>query len=454
MKRILPVLLLVLLAAPLAGRDLRWVRSYTYILQNIDINELGGSDFDLVVMDYSSDGTAAGEFTAAEIDTVRAGEKIVLAYLSIGEAEDYRYYWQPGWTPGNPSWLGPENPDWPGNYRVQYWDPAWQAIVLGYLDRIIGQGFDGIYMDIVDGYEYWETNGNPNARSDMVDWITILAGHARMTHGLGEFYLIAQNGEELADHEEAYSADYFAAVDGVGREEVFYNGNQLVPPLERLWVSGFLDQILCEGKLVMTVDYCSGQSRIDHVYSSSSALGWVPYVTVVDLGLMTVNTGHEPPSGPPPSEAWRYIRPDRVIDKTGTSSGSLSAIMGRDSEGSVYGETMVFSKKYTGFFPFACPSDLSPPDILETRLLVTYLGPGASEQKWRYGLRGFTGGGWVYLGDNSSAAPWVFSPFEFTAPAPASQYTNGTWFAAGMTSPGSSDVCELDFVALKVRYQR
>ena len=66
-------------------------------LQALDLDAAGNSKYDLVVMDYSSDGTASGEYTPAEIGTLRnslGGQKLVLAYLSSGEAEDYRYYFQ------------------------------------------------------------------------------------------------------------------------------------------------------------------------------------------------------------------------------------------------------------------------------------------------------------------------------------------------------------------------
>ncbi|MCI0471716.1 MAG: endo alpha-1,4 polygalactosaminidase, partial [Candidatus Aminicenantes bacterium] len=85
--------------------------------------------------------------------------RLVLAYLSIGEAENYRWYWQAGWKPGNPSWLGAENPDWKGNYAVSYWASEWQAIVFQYVDAIIAAGFDGVYLDKIDEYEYWEEKG-------------------------------------------------------------------------------------------------------------------------------------------------------------------------------------------------------------------------------------------------------------------------------------------------------
>jgi cysteinyl-tRNA synthetase len=99
------------------------------------------------------------------------GGRLVICYLSIGEAESYRYYWDRSWDgnrdgrpdAGAPEWLAGENPDWQGNYKVRYWDAGWQAILFGsgesYLDQILSRGFDGVYLDIIDAFEYFEKNG-------------------------------------------------------------------------------------------------------------------------------------------------------------------------------------------------------------------------------------------------------------------------------------------------------
>jgi len=43
---------------------------------------------------------------------------------------------------------------------VQYWDTEWQEIIYGnsesYLKKIIDAGFDGVYLDIIDAFEYFE----------------------------------------------------------------------------------------------------------------------------------------------------------------------------------------------------------------------------------------------------------------------------------------------------------
>ncbi len=122
---------------------------------------LAATDYDLVVMDLFHGDDA---YTAAEIQGLKTkaggGSRLVICYLSVGEAEDYRYYWDEAWAILAPGWLEAENPDWEGNYKVRYWDPAWKRIILGgtssYLQRILDAGFDGVYLDLVDAFEYFE----------------------------------------------------------------------------------------------------------------------------------------------------------------------------------------------------------------------------------------------------------------------------------------------------------
>ncbi|HEC89701.1 MAG TPA: hypothetical protein ENI44_03860, partial [Thermoplasmatales archaeon] len=53
-----------------------------------------------------------------------------------------------------------ENPNWPGCYKVKYWYPEWQSIIYGnndsYLKKILDAGFDGVYLDVIDAFEYFE----------------------------------------------------------------------------------------------------------------------------------------------------------------------------------------------------------------------------------------------------------------------------------------------------------
>ncbi len=140
--------------------------SVMYATKSSFLAALAASNYDAFVIDLFFDDADLGQvaFTAAEIATLRnrpgGGSRLVVAYMSIGEAESYRSYWRTGWTQLPPAWLEAANPDWPGNYKVKYWDPAWQAIVFGndasYLKKILDAGFDGAYLDIIDAFEYFE----------------------------------------------------------------------------------------------------------------------------------------------------------------------------------------------------------------------------------------------------------------------------------------------------------
>lgn len=285
------------------------VNDFAYQLQNIDLDAIGNTNFDLVVIDYSVDGSEEGKFTADQIEQLKTrsgGNKLVLAYMSIGEAENYRWYWDNSWdanddsTPDNgaPAWLGPSNPDWPGNYKVRYWDADWQAIIFGsstaYLDKIIDAGFDGVYLDIIDAYEYWGPDGESGlertqAEQDMVDFVNALADYARTTRGVSNFGVFPQNGEGLSSH-----SDYVDTVTGIGKEDTWYNGNDAQASEYTEGVISNLDVFAAAGKLVLVIDYVTEQDLIDDFYSKASAKGYVPYATNRDLDALTINSGHEP----------------------------------------------------------------------------------------------------------------------------------------------------------------
>jgi len=144
-------------------------RNFLYILnlsafpsKDAFVDTVYRTRYDILVTDPFFLGTVP--FTRREVLALKrkacGGNRLVLAYLSIGEAEDYRPYWKAAWKAAPPPWLEEENPDWPGNYKVRYWMEDWQEILLGgegsRLHQIVDAGFDGVYLDIIDAFEYFE----------------------------------------------------------------------------------------------------------------------------------------------------------------------------------------------------------------------------------------------------------------------------------------------------------
>ncbi|MEO0194598.1 MAG: MJ1477/TM1410 family putative glycoside hydrolase [candidate division WOR-3 bacterium] len=290
---------------PLEPLTLDDVNDFVYQLQNIDLTAIGETKYDLVIIDYSSNGSESGKFNAEQIAALKnspGGPKLVLAYMSIGEAENYRWYWNDSWDadangipdPEAPSWLGPENPDWPGNYKVKYWEKEWQSIIFQYLDKVIEANFDGVYLDVIDAYEYWGPGGESGlnretAEQEMVDFVKAIANYARVTKGRKNFLIIPQNGEALSSH-----PDYLQVVDGIGREDTWYIDNTPRSPEETDSIIAHLDVFRRVGKLVLVIDYVTQKDLIDDFYSKAKKKGYVPYATVRGLDILTINPGHEP----------------------------------------------------------------------------------------------------------------------------------------------------------------
>ena len=273
-----------------ASSRLSGVRSWAFQLQDVDPLEIKLSPYDLVVIDYGFDRRNATAFPREVLDLMRTkpdgGRRLIVAYLSIGEAESYRYYWQDSWLSKRPEWLEPENRHWAGNYLVQYWHPAWQAILYGspdaYLDRIIDAGFDGVYLDGADKFEQW-THRRSSAAADMIDLVRAIASHAR-TQRPG-FLIIPQNGDDLLD-----DPRFVETIDGFGREDLLYGETDtelrnthgsIAEAVRRM------RHLTVAGKPVLVIEYTSNPQLAASMLREIKALGFVGYVAGRDLKTLS-----------------------------------------------------------------------------------------------------------------------------------------------------------------------
>jgi len=86
--------------------------------------------------------------------------RMVLAYMNIGQAASYHYYWKKNWLTGFPLWLDEPLNGEPDHYHIKFWNKDWQNIITGndnsYIFGIINQGYDGVVIDGADAYKYYE----------------------------------------------------------------------------------------------------------------------------------------------------------------------------------------------------------------------------------------------------------------------------------------------------------
>jgi cysteinyl-tRNA synthetase, unknown class len=238
------------LAVP--GVAAQQVKRWHYQLQNVDPKAIAQSDADMVVIDLAGED---GHFSRSDVETMGkkpdGSRRIVLAYMSIGEAESYRWYW----PQRSREWLGRENKRWRGNYAVRFWHPQWQAIIFDYTDRIVDAGFDGVYLDRVDVFE------ELGHAEQMVEFVEHVAqrGKARREG----FLVISQNGDALIANER-----FRRAIDGFAREDLFYgettdgvrnDADSIAASIARLRL------FASEGKPVFVVEYPKNDAQAQTV---------------------------------------------------------------------------------------------------------------------------------------------------------------------------------------------
>lgn len=295
------------------------VRKWGYQLQGFDASRARSLPHDLLVVDEAFDLTLGDERRAQALKALQrkadGSRRLVLAYLSIGEAEDYRRYWNRTWVQSSPDaiassarsvpapspirtaalgrgtptalvqplripssaapkWLGDENPEWRGNYRVRFWQSEWQAQMWGSpeaaIERLIKAGFDGVYLDRADVYAHWRQE-RPSAREDMIDLLVRLSAHAKAK--APGFLVVMQNAEELLS-----SRKIRGALDAAAKEDLLFGVEVTGQENSATDIASSLKNLRKarrDGLLVMVVEYLDDPARMADVRNRLDSEGFV-----------------------------------------------------------------------------------------------------------------------------------------------------------------------------------
>ena len=251
----------VVAATPaMANREaVKSAKSWSYQLTG-DMSSTKRSNSDVAVIDPDHSGPAARFKTKAN-----GGQRQVLAYISIGEAEEGRRYMKGS----GQSWNTGRTQGWSGNYAAKYWDEGWKQIVKGRVREALSKGYDGVYLDRVDTYEAVKAPGG--SREQMIKLVKEVAASARANKGNAA--VIVQNGEELLSDK-----SYVAAIDGVAKEDLYHGINHRGERNSGTNVAAsksYLRKAKADGKAVFVVEYLSGATA-DQVAAEARRDGFVP----------------------------------------------------------------------------------------------------------------------------------------------------------------------------------
>jgi len=298
-------------------------------LSDETLQKIVDSTYDMVVMDPIVTEKENQDYPIAETVSKLHAEphpKLAIAYIDIGQAEDYRTYWQTGWRIGNPDWITAIDPDgWVGNYPCAYWRDEWKDVWLapgGYLDKILAAGFDGVYLDWIEAYSDENvlaaaSKDGVNAKAEMLQWIEEIGDFGRSRNP--KFVVVAQNAAELA-----LEPDYAHLVDAIAQEQVWYDGGADNDPAgdcplpateEDVDTSAYADSLSPEcrktyddfpdstlhvstesylnalaeaqarGFKIFTVDYALEPSHVARVYREARDQGFIPFTSARNLDL-------------------------------------------------------------------------------------------------------------------------------------------------------------------------
>ncbi len=309
---------------------LKDVKTFAYNIQDVDSasqwEELSKSHYDMYILEpcvtekenenFDIQGLLKNieQYNRIEFNK----DPITLAYVDIGEAEEWRWYWKKDWKPGNPEWIVTTDPDeWEGNYPVAFWYPEWEDIVIfgsggmSHVDAALQAGFDGIYLDWVDAFsdedviEKAEIDGVLNIAEAMLDFIERIRIYARQDspYANQDFLIVAQNAPDLypknpGRYEEIIDAISCEAIwfDGAGGYDDWDDPHGYNVPTNDIY-PGWTEELLGYLSLISSrmpifcVEYAQdigGLNLASEVYSSlAPSYGFIPYCTRISLARLS-----------------------------------------------------------------------------------------------------------------------------------------------------------------------
>ncbi|MEW5761170.1 MAG: endo alpha-1,4 polygalactosaminidase [Candidatus Thermoplasmatota archaeon] len=309
------------------------IKYWAYQIQNISepgaVDALANSHYDMLVLeptrtDWSSDDKYFDTKAMVErLKNTKASDgvhrKLIIAYIDIGEAENWRWYWKwsKEWPEGEPrpddwpDYILTHDPDgWKGNFPVAYWDNRWKDIVIygknqgisfdrdysSVIDEVMIDCFDGVYLDWVEGFENDIVKSEAQKQGkdpavEMLKFIREIKEYAEKR--VENFIVIQQNAAALCEEQ----PELFSVIDAISQEAIWYDGEAFddwnapdgydIPNNLSLvnYYLEYLDKYKTSGIPVFNCEYALNYS--DDAYYKSFDKGYVPYCTRRALSRLT-----------------------------------------------------------------------------------------------------------------------------------------------------------------------
>ncbi len=247
--------------------DTRWVVYYGEALPSSDFD-----DYDIIVFDRDKH---------PPVQNLKAKGKILLGYVSVGEAEKYR----PDYEDIRATHaLLEENPNWKGHYAVDVRRPEWtQYLIQEVIPQVIRQGFHGIFIDTLDSAEDLEAK-NPKKYAGMIKAAAEVVRTIRLNYP--DLRIMVNRGFAVmpaiaGDVDYLLAESVLANYDFKKKKASFFPDTVYQEYVDKMQA---LKREAPQLRLV-TLDYWDMKDvgGVKKIYARQKANGFMPYVTTIGL---------------------------------------------------------------------------------------------------------------------------------------------------------------------------
>lgn len=206
--------------------------------------------------------------TAEELAGLKSRGSLVVAYLSVGEAEPGRPWFEAGRV--KPEWILGRDENW-GAYYVDARQPGWQQLMIELTGEFIAKGFDGVFLDTVDTVDIF-----PDTTAGMLELIH------RLRAAYPQALLVQNRGFSVAQ-------DVAADIDAVMFEDLSTTYNFDSRTYARADNAGEAQEMLelhaQTGLPILALDYAPPDNPAMAYLAIETAkqYGFIPSVSVINL---------------------------------------------------------------------------------------------------------------------------------------------------------------------------
>ncbi|AFG34382.1 glycoside hydrolase, end-alpha-1,4-polygalactosaminidase [Fervidobacterium pennivorans DSM 9078] len=260
------------------------------------LEELMLAKADLVVIDYSSDGTDKKAFKKEDIVLLQSQGKKVFSYLNFAVAENWRFYWS---FLDKAIVLGSLD-NWPGEYYVKYWYTEWYDVVKQYMKRITSAGFNGVALDWINIYQHAKLQKLSGKSAEALK-NAMVENLRKLISDFPKLEYALVNGEDIL----LEFPDIRKRVKYVIVESLFFSEGQLVTNTEEFVRRvNKLSLLVKNGITVLSIEYIDNGNPFDNMnahriktyVSLAKKYGFKYYIARLDMKLDVVNIPRIPNS--------------------------------------------------------------------------------------------------------------------------------------------------------------